>query len=168
MNMIICQLLDRIFVLSLPDNLIRGCWPVFNHISSFSQYYIEIISQCPCNHIFIIFMYNIMCEYNTYVKPLALDYNVENLKKSLTSVVPEGCILTVSDKGLGSVLLPHSWFICEYQKQAELGGHEKILSIEGAMLVELYGIIAVFRQGLSLLESALFKSIFKYTGNNLG
>ena len=54
---------------------IVGFWPVFNNISSISQYYTEIISQSPCNHIFITFIYNIMCEYNTFVKPLALDCN---------------------------------------------------------------------------------------------
>ena len=78
-----------------------------------------------------------MCEYNTFVKPLALGCNVENFKKSLTSVIPEGRILTVSDKGLGPVLLPHSWFIREYQNQAVLRGHEKIVSSEGALLIEL-------------------------------
>ena len=39
------------------------------------------------------------------------------------------------DKGLGHVVLPHSWFIREYQKQVVLGGHEKIVSSEGALLI---------------------------------
>ena len=31
-----------------------GFWPMYNHNSSFCQLFTEIISQCPCNHIFII------------------------------------------------------------------------------------------------------------------
>ena len=89
-----------------------------------------------------------MCEYNIFVKPLDLDWNAENLKKSLSSVIPEGCILTVSDNGLGPILLPHSWFIREYRNQAVLGGHEKIVSSGGALLIELYSVIAEFRHGL--------------------
>ena len=107
-----------------------------------------------------------MCEYNTLVKPLALDCNSKNLKKCLSSVIPEGFFSTVSVKGLGPVLLPHLWFIREYRNQAVLGSHEKIASSEGALLVELYSIIAEFRRGLLILENALFKSIFKYSGND--
>ena len=72
----------------------------------------------------------------------------------------------MSDNGLGPILLPHSWFICEYRNQAVLGGHETIASSEGALLVELFSIIAEFRRSLSILENALFKSIFKYSGND--
>ena len=91
----------------------------------------------------------------------------KSLKNGLkTSMIPEGCVLTVSDKGLEPVLLPYHWFVREYNHQAVLGGHVPILSSEGALLVKLFNIIADFRHSLSILESLLFKSIYKYSGNN--
>ena len=140
---------------------IVGFWPTSNLISSVHQFFIEIISQCPCNHIFISFMYTLMSSYYEYYelfKPSMLGH-----KSLKTSMIPEGCVLTVSDKGLGPVLLPYQWFVCEYSHQAVLGGHVPVLSSEGSLL---FNIIADFRRSLSILENLLFKSIFKYSGNN--
>ena len=105
-----------------------------------------------------------MSDYDVLVKPLIVNHT--NLKKGLVSVIPAGCILTISDKGLGPVLLPYDWFIREYRHQAVLGGHEIVLSSEGALLVKLFSIIAEFRCELSVLESALFKAIYKNSGND--
>ena len=46
---------------------IVGTWPSSNSISSIHQFFIEILSQCPCNHIFINFMYTLISDY--YVGP---------------------------------------------------------------------------------------------------
>ena len=105
-----------------------------------------------------------MSEYDNLVNPLLLNH--KNFKEGLVSMIPEGCVLTVSDKGLGPVLLPYDWFVREYRHQAVLGGHELVLSSEGALLVKLFSIIADFRCLLTDLEGALFKSIYKYSGDN--
>ena len=60
----------------------------------------------------------------------------------------------------------YSCHIIGLYHQAVLGGHVPILSSEGALLVRLFNIIANFRHSLSILESLLFKSIYKYSGNN--
>ena len=113
-------------------------------------------------------MYTLMSSYYEYYelfKPSMLGH--KSLKNGLTiSMIPEGCVLTVSYKGLGPVLLPYHWFVREYNHQAVFGGHIPILSSEGSLLVELFNIIADFRRSLSILENLLFKSIFKYSGNN--
>ena len=140
-----------------------GFWPIYNLVSSFHQFFVEIISQCPCNHIFLSFMHTIMSDYDNFANPLLLDHT--NLKRGLVSMIPEGCVLTVCDKGLGPVLLPYDWFVREYKHQAVLGGHELVLSSEGALLVKLFSIIADFRCSLNDLEGSLFKSIYKYLGN---
>ena len=65
-----------------------GFWPICNVISSFHQFYIEIISQCPCNHVFLSFMYTIMSNYDELAKPSMLGH--KNLKDGFTSMIPEG------------------------------------------------------------------------------
>ena len=105
-----------------------------------------------------------MSDYDNLVKPLMLNH--KNVKEGLVSVIPEGCVLPISDKGLGPVLLPYDWFVREYRHQAVLGGHEIVLSSEGALLVKLFSIIADFRSALTVLEGALFTSIYKYSGND--
>ena len=66
--------------------------------------------------------------------------------------MPEGFILTISDKGLGPVLLPYSWYIREYNEQALSGGHDKICTSEGSLLLVLFKIIAEFRCNLTVGE----------------
>ena len=46
---------------------IVGFWPFGNNISSINQYFIEILSQCPSNHLFVDFMYTIVTEYHKNV-----------------------------------------------------------------------------------------------------
>ena len=61
-----------------------------------------------------------------------------DLRETLVSAVPEGFILTISDKGLGPVLLPYSWYIRESKVQAVLGGHEEISISEGSLLLDSF------------------------------
>ena len=67
-NQDICNVVARCFC------KVVGFWPIYNHISSFYQFFIEIVSQSPCNHIFINFMYTIMSDYDNLVNPLMLNH----------------------------------------------------------------------------------------------
>ena len=80
-----------------------GFWPYSNKLSSFVQFCNELLVQCTCNHVFCTFIYNIMVTYLNVVAPKGFPID---LRETLVSAVPEGYILTISDKGLGPVLLP--------------------------------------------------------------
>ena len=38
-------------------------------------------------------------------------------------MIPEGTILSTSDKNLGPVLLPIDWYVQQYEVQADIGNH---------------------------------------------
>ena len=78
-----------------------GFWPNSNKLSTFGQFCNELMVQCPCNHMFGTFIYNIMVGYHDIVRPKGFPID---LRKTLVSAMPEGFILTISDKGLGPVL----------------------------------------------------------------
>jgi hypothetical protein len=136
-----------------------GFWPNSNKLSTFGQFCNELMVQCPCNHVFGTFIYNVMVGYHNVIRPKGFPID---LRKTLVSAVPEGFILTISDKGLGPVLLPYSWYIREYKVQAVLGGHEEISISEGSLLLVLFKIIAEFRCNLTVAEHSLFLSIYNH------
>ena len=80
-------------------------------------------------------MYTLITDYHEYYAlcKVSLDLKTHVEKTPKPSMVPIGCILTVSDKGLGPVLLPFCWFIQEYENQAILVGHVPVLSTEGCL-----------------------------------
>jgi hypothetical protein len=147
-----------------------GFWPLSNSISTMNQYCIEILAQCPSNHLFTNFMYTIVTQYRDYYTEYksssnpACRLNVEVTPKP--SIVPRGCILTVSDKNLGPVLVPYSWYIQVYGQQAVLGGHVPVLDSEGCLLVKMSHTISEFRDSLSCSELSVFKTVYIYTGSS--
>ena len=82
--------------------------------------------------------------------------NYKNMKKS----IPEGTILSISDKNLGPCLLPIQWYINQYQHQADIGGHVPLNISEQQCLVIMLGNIQTFRATLSLSERITLKSYF--------
>ena len=148
-----------------------GFWPLSNSISTMNQYCIEILSQCPSNNLFIDFMYTVITQYRAHYSEYKFSSNsVNRLKVEATpkpSVVPRGCILTVSDKNLGPVLVPFSWYIQVYGQQAVLGGHVPILDSEGGLLIKMSHTISEFRSSLCNSELSVFKSVYTNTGTNV-
>ena len=46
-----------------------GVWPKSNKLSTFGQFCNELMVQCPCNHMFGTFIYNILVGYHGIVRP---------------------------------------------------------------------------------------------------
>lgn len=82
--------------------------------------------------------------------------NYSNMKKS----IPEGTILSISDKNLGPCLLPIQWYINQYHHQADIGGHVPLNISEQQCLVIMLGNIQTFRGTLSASERITLKSYF--------
>ena len=71
---------------------IVGYWPLSNSISSIHQYFIEILSQSPCNHLFVNFMHTLISEYHDYYALCKSSMDMESRmeKNPKTSMVPDG------------------------------------------------------------------------------
>ena len=102
-------------------------YPFVSSKSTFDEKILSIISQCVTNTEIV---RNLSDFRNCFVE--SLPAYLSSLPKggldigSLLSLMPEGSVITTSDKNVGISILPYEWYIKEYETQMEKGGHENV------------------------------------------
>ena len=143
--------------------MFRSCYGYYPQVSSHSldKSLIGIISQC--------------CTNSELVGQLS-DFRqsfVENLPfflsslprtgldiKQLIAMIPEGCIITNSDKNVGISILSPEWYAKEYQIQITKGGHEFVDWTETKCLAHLSNKITDFKNNVSPVQRKLLDSLW--------
>ena len=100
-------------------------YPLFNRSSGLKLILEQLSSQAPSNSKQVEFFATLYEEYKVQITKLHSQLSTVHFVDSqeVIKIVPEGTILTISDKNLGPVLLPIDWYIQQYDVQAVKGNH---------------------------------------------
>ena len=100
-------------------------YPLFNRSSGLKSILEQLSSQAPSNSKQVEFFATMFEGYKVQINKLQRELSTVHFIDSpeVTNIVPEGTILTLSDKNLGPVLLPIDWYIKEYDVQSVKGSH---------------------------------------------
>ena len=123
----------------------------------------QLSSQVPSNSKQMSFLCSLYEEYIRLYDKYKGKFSSDNVDEvpELTTLVPEGTILTIADKGLGFVLLPIEWYVSQFAVQAKKGGHIVTNMTAGQCLNHLSATIQNFRNCLGLTERLALKKVFK-------
>ena len=140
-------------VLQAAKNLFHAEYSSYPHVSRFStfdQSLMSIVAQCKSNsgtvHRLILLRDNFVENLPFFLMSLQ---NKAMKAKNLIEMLPDDMIISPSDKQVGISILPHSWFIKQYEVQVLKGGHELIKMTEDQCLAMLLKKISEFRNNCS-------------------
>ena len=143
-------------------------YPMVNTQSGLKKVLEQLISQTPSNSKQIEF-YTAM--YNQYVEHKKMFY--DQLSEghfadvpAVQNLLPNGTILTLSDKGLGPCLLPIEWYVQQYEVQSQKGGHVATNMSSDQCINFLKDVIQEFRTGLTPEERELLKTYYSKSNPN--
>ena len=97
---------------------------------------------------------------------LGLEYQDTSLQKINDKLLPKGTILCISDKGLGTCLLPLDWYVLQYAVQSEKGNHVNTGMSSEQCINFLKKEIATFRKNLFENEKITLKHYFSPSNPN--
>ena len=146
-----------------------GVYPRTCKKSSFDNNLLSILSQCVSNSIIVD---EILLFRQLFVESLPCFMSMIRSKgyntKDLISLIPQGCIITMSDKNVGVSILPPQWYAQEYNNQIIKGGHQSVNMSEAECITFLCNRIHKFRISCSSLQKTLVNSLWpkEYFGNH--
>ena len=137
-------------------------YPVIDHKAKLQTILIQLMQQSQSNSSDITFYCKLHESYTDNLSEFLNNINVRHLKnyKDIKQAIPDGTILSISDKGLGPCLLPVEWYITQYQHQAEIGSHVLLEISEQACLLIMQNNIKTFRSSLNVTERTFLSSYF--------
>ena len=137
-------------------------YPLFTQSAGLKIILEQLATQAPSNSKQVEFYATLYEEYkvqyNKLESQLAAAHFIDS--KNAQNIVPEGTILTTSDKNLGPVLLPIEWYIEQYKTQSVKGNHVVTKMSADQCINLLKRTIENFRTDLLPLEKIEFKKYF--------
>ena len=142
----------------------NNIYPLFNKSGSLKSVLEQLSSQAPANSKQVKFYTTL---YETYLKlyrEMKDQLLTEHIigRPGVQNLLPEGTILSTSDKNLGPVLLPIDWYIEQYKVQSDIGNHVLTNLSTGQCLQLLKTNIEAFRAELVPEERIELKKYFSY------
>ena len=153
------DLISAAIKFSWDENMV---YPLVNQSSSFRLTLEQLASQAPANSRQIMFYETLYEEYKDQIVALENQLSGSHFIDSpaVQNIVPNGTILSTSDKNLGPVLLPIEWYIQEYKVQSLKGNHIATNMSADQCINLLKKTIEQFRADLLPAERVALKNYF--------
>ena len=109
-------------------NIFYSSYGHYPHVSpgfSLSSSVLQIIAQCVTNSSTISSLINFRDQFLENIPFFINSLPIDGLNvKKMVNLIPQGCIISASDKNIGVSILSPSWYSKEYHSQILKGGHE--------------------------------------------
>ena len=142
----------------------NNIYPLFNNSAGLKIVLEQLASQAPANSKQVQFYTTLYETYQELYKEMVDQLSADHFvgRPDVQNMIPEGTILSTSDKNLGPVLLPIDWYVQQYEVQADIGNHVLTNMSADQCLQLLKKNIEEFRSKLLPGERIELKKYFSY------
>ena len=145
-------------------NIFYSSYGHYPHVSpgfSLSSSVLQIIAQCVTNSSTISSLINFRDQFLENIPFFINSLPIDGLNvKKMVNLIPQGCIISASDKNIGVSILPPSWYSKEYHSQILKGGHELVDISESRCLALLNGKITNFKKNCSKNQEKILRGFW--------
>ena len=138
-------------------------YPLINEKSKLSIIVSQLMQQtqsgCPSINFYVELYENYVQEVDPFLSKI--DKSSSHDYSQIKSLIPNGTVISIADKGLGPCLLPEEWYLQQYIRQAKIGGHKKANISEDKCLQVMLQNIQIFRVNLESGERDALKKYYQ-------